>query len=64
MNPWLFFGAVLLGALIGSIVTNWINNVVQRLGQEKMMKDGDMFVRANGKWYPHSPYKYVGKDEK
>lgn len=57
MNPWLFFGAVLLGALIGTIVTNWINSVALDLGQKEMMKDGDLFIRKNGKWYPHNPHK-------
>lgn len=57
MNIWLFFGAVLLGALVGSIITNWFNNVAQRLGMKKMMDEGDMFVRHDGEWSPHSPYK-------
>ena len=63
MNLWLFFGAVLLGFVIGVIVTNWFNDVAIRLGQKKLMEDGDMFIRVNGKWHPHSPYKPGGMRE-
>jgi len=57
MNIWLFFGILLLGALVGSIVTNFFNRMASKLGQKKMMDDGDMYIRADGKWYPRSPYK-------
>lgn len=57
MNLWLFFGAVLLGALVGSIITNWFNRIALDLGQKKLMQDGELFIRKGGKWYPHSPYK-------
>jgi len=57
LNIWLFFGILLLGALVGSIVTNWINRIALDLGQKKLMQDGEMFVKKDGKWYPHSPYK-------
>lgn len=60
---WLLFGGILLGFLIGVIVANWYRDLAYRLVQEKMMKDGDMFVRVNGKWHPHSPYKYAGKGQ-
>lgn len=55
----LLFGGILLGFLIGVIVANWYRDLAYHLGREKMMRDGDMFIRVNGRWHPHSPYKPI-----
>ena len=47
--------AYFLTFLAGAIVGGWFVKWALGLGLEKALRDGEMFAKIKGRWYPYDP---------